>query len=147
MLALRRPRRGAADEAAPDAAPADPARPWTVTLGLLVAYLEAMAFLALGARDPTGTTGRAAAAGITFVVFGVLVGCLATITRTGSRLARGCLLLPLTAAAVVLVRDDSLAAWSRVLPVLGAAAAAVLLTLLRPSRRFFGDDDTRVGAP
>jgi len=142
--ASRRPRR---DDEPVGFPPGEPRRPWSVTVGLLLAYVEGAVFLALGARDPSGTTGEAAAAGLTFVVLGVLVLALTTLTRTGSRLARACLLLPLLAAAVVLVRERGLSVPLRVLPVLGAAGVAVTLTLLAPSRRWFGDDATRLGTP
>ncbi len=127
--------------------PAGEHRPWSVTGGLLLAYVEGAAFLVLGSRSPAGTTGRSAAAGLTFVVLGVLVLGLATLTRTGSRLARACLVVPLVAAGVVLVRDDTLAWYWRTLPVLAAAGVVVALTLLPPSRRWFGDDATTLGTP
>lgn len=122
-------------------------RPVTVTLGLLVCYVEGAAFLAVGTRNPQDSNGTRAAAGVAFIMLGVLVLALTTLTRTGSRLARACLVVPLVVAAVVLVRDDEIAAVWRVLPVVGSAVVVVLLLLLRPSRRWFGDDATTLGTP
>ena len=122
-------------------------RPATVTLGLLLAYVEGAAFLAIGTRNPEGRSGAEGAAGLGFILLGVLVLGLTTLTRTGSRLARACLVVPLVAAAVVIVRSTDFAGVWRGLAVAGAAAVVVLLTLVPPSRRFFGDDGTTLGTP
>jgi len=127
------------------AAPAEhegESRPRPVTVGLLLAYLEGVAFVALGGRDPNSTGG---VSGLAFIVLGVLVLSLATYTRTGSRLARACLLVPLVGAGAVLVRQDYV--WYlRAVPVVSAAVIVVLLLLAPSARRFFGDDATPVRA-
>lgn len=140
-------RRGVTGEATSPDLDEGPRRPRTVSLGLLLAYAEGAVFLAAGTRNPAGTVGGGAAAGLAFLLLGVLVLGLTTLTRTGSRLARACLLLPLVTAAAVLVRDAGLAWELRVGPVLAAAAVTVLLTLVPASRQWFGDDATTLGTP
>ena len=114
-------------------------RPLTVTLAALITYILGAACLARGAGDPSATDGTGAS-GIGLIVLGVVELSLVTLALPGRALARACLLLVLVLGGVIIVVDQGQPAWFRVIAIVLALAVTVLMSLVRPSRTWFGDD-------
>lgn len=116
-----------------------PHRPWSVTLGALLAFILAGLFLTRGVQNPSDSSGTGGN-GIAFIIIGTVLLGLTTFSLQGRPVARVCLVIPMVAGCVVVLNDDTQPWWLRTGSAVFTIVIAALFLLEPKARTFFGDD-------